>query len=132
MSEINIPDLKAAALAATPHPWFAHTVDSCSINPDQAYFLAGPQKRAMDHSTGFCKADAAFIAAANPATILALLERLQIAEDATSGRLLDKAYQLAGICMDWNLPEVEIDGEMVDTSDLREEFLAARKLTQES
>jgi hypothetical protein len=36
-----------------------------------------------------------------------------------------RAVQLAGRAIDWNLPEVEIDGETVDTFDLREEFRAA-------
>jgi hypothetical protein len=36
-----------------------------------------------------------------------------------------KAIQLASIASDWNLDEVEIDGEMVNTYRLREEFEAA-------
>jgi hypothetical protein len=35
---------------------------------------------------------------------------------------LSKAAQLAAIASDWNLDEVEIDGEMVSTYTLREEF----------
>ena len=38
---------------------------------------------------------------------------------------LDKAIQLADIASDWNLDEVEIDGEMVSVLDLRQEFVAA-------
>jgi hypothetical protein len=38
---------------------------------------------------------------------------------------LRKASQLASIACDWHLEEVEIDGEMVDTHDLRDEFDAA-------
>lgn len=38
---------------------------------------------------------------------------------------LRKAAQLAEIASDWNLEEVEIDGEMVRTRDLREQFNAA-------
>lgn len=38
---------------------------------------------------------------------------------------LKKASQLADIATDWNLDEVEIDGEMVRTYDLRDEFDAA-------
>lgn len=44
-------------------------------------------------------------------------------ESAT--RALIKAVQLAEIASDWNLSEVEIDGEMVDVIDLKREFLAA-------
>lgn len=35
------------------------------------------------------------------------------------------AKQLASIASDWNLSEVEIDGEMVSTYDLAEKFAAA-------
>lgn len=38
---------------------------------------------------------------------------------------LRRAEQLADICGDWNLPEAEIDGVMVNTKDLRDEFRAA-------
>ena len=38
-----------------------------------------------------------------------------------------KAIQLASIASDWNLDEVEIDGEMVNTYRLREEFEKAFK-----
>jgi len=38
---------------------------------------------------------------------------------------LRKAKQLATIAIDWNLEEVEIDGEMVETRELRDEFEAA-------
>lgn len=78
----DLEELKAAALAATPGPWFAYTIDSCSINPNQAYFVSGPEQRAMDHSVGFEKADAELIVRSNPTTILALIERLKVAEDA--------------------------------------------------
>lgn len=38
---------------------------------------------------------------------------------------LKKAEQLASIAADWNLDEVEIDGVMVKTFELRKEFAAA-------
>lgn len=41
--------------------------------------------------------------------------------------LLDLAEQLADIAIDWNLDEVEIDGEMTDTRDLRDKFHNAKK-----
>jgi hypothetical protein len=37
-------------------------------------------------------------------------------------KTLDKALQLANVASDWNLSEVEIDGEMVDIYDLTGEF----------
>ena len=54
----------------------------------------------------------------NPAELAALYEAIRIAE------------QLATIATDWNLDEVEIDGEMRSTYALRQMFadmLAARK-----
>jgi hypothetical protein len=56
------------------------------------------------------------------------IERLTAEVDRLRAALR-KAEQLAIIASDWNLDEVEIDGEMVDTYDLRDEFRAA--LTQE-
>lgn len=44
---------------------------------------------------------------------------------ATAIAALDKAKQLVDIATDWNLDEVEIDGEMVDTYSLTEVFEAA-------
>jgi hypothetical protein len=38
-----------------------------------------------------------------------------------------KAIQLASVAWDWDLEEVEIDGKMVRTHDLRDEFEAALK-----
>jgi len=44
---------------------------------------------------------------------------------------LKKAWQLTQIATDWNLDEVEIDGEMVRTYDLAKEFKAALKAAGE-
>lgn len=41
------------------------------------------------------------------------------------GETARKAVQLCEVCIDWNLPEVEIDGQMVDTRELQIEFDAA-------
>ena len=38
-----------------------------------------------------------------------------------------KGIQLCSICWDWDLLEVEIDGEMVDVKDLGKEFETALK-----
>lgn len=40
-------------------------------------------------------------------------------------KALDAAVQLAEIASDWNLDEVEIDGEMVSTVGLHDQFEAA-------
>lgn len=47
-----------------------------------------------------------------------------IAEAPVMLALLKKAEQLAQVACDWNLDEVEIDGQMVSTYDLRDQFLA--------
>ena len=49
----------------------------------------------------------------------------QAAEIARLREALRKAAQLTEICTDWNLDEVEIDGEMVRTRELGVEFRAA-------
>ena len=49
-------------------------------------------------------------------------------QTAATGEELDvlrKASQLASVASDWNLYEVEIDGEMVGIYDLKAEFDAA-------
>lgn len=43
---------------------------------------------------------------------------------------LDHALQLACIASDWNLDEVEIDGEMVGIYTLKDEFATALKLRE--
>lgn len=43
--------------------------------------------------------------------------------------LLDKAAQLASVASDWNLDDVEINGEMVSIYTLMEEFLTAKEAT---
>jgi len=40
------------------------------------------------------------------------------------------AYQLAIVASDWNLDEVEIDGEMMNTRDLQKQFNAAIELAK--
>ncbi|MBV6304893.1 hypothetical protein KVP10_08335 [Candidimonas humi] len=49
----------------------------------------------------------------------------QAAQIAQLRESLRKAEQLTQVCGDWNLDEIEIDGEMIDTLDLRNEFRAA-------
>ena len=56
----------------------------------------------------------------------ARIDELQ-AENEKMKDLVRKARQLADIAEDWNLDEVEIDGEMVEIYNLREEFKQALK-----
>ncbi len=79
--ELNLEEIKAAARAATPGPWGYYIPgNSATVNPNSAAFLIGPPPRTMDRSQGFSAEDAAHIAAANPANVLALVARLELAE----------------------------------------------------
>jgi hypothetical protein len=113
---VNIKELKEVAEKATPGEWslnkYGEPVDATGENI-RAKGIA--LTNAED-----AKANTAYIALANPSTILSLIARVEQMEAA-----LRKASQLASIACDWHLEEVEIDGEMVDTHDLRDEFDAA-------
>lgn len=52
-------------------------------------------------------------------------EKIRVLREA-----LDKAVQLASVASDWNLYEVEIDGEMVSIYDLKDEFDRALSTTE--
>jgi hypothetical protein len=116
---MDIAALKAAAEKATPGEWhegdgwvFVPPADAAN-HPDHAL-------RNVLRDVDEAHENARFIALANPSTILSLIARVEQMEEA-----LRKASQLASIACDWHLEEVEIDGEMVDTHDLRDEFDAA-------
>lgn len=68
-------ELRALALAATPGPWRAQ-----QRNKQEAIYIVGP-----DHTPPACHAfyanNADYIAAAHPATVLALLDELDAARD---------------------------------------------------
>lgn len=73
MTEIDLNDLREKAEAATPGPW--------SSSGSQVWGHDGNLVAAVrDHSELVDRPDAEFIAAANPATVLALIERLKTAE----------------------------------------------------
>ena len=76
MSTVDVAALREAAEGATPGPWIA------DIRTDGRAWIDMPgiDNHALSlHGFG---ADAAYIAAANPTTILALIERLEAAEGA--------------------------------------------------
>jgi len=50
---------------------------------------------------------------------------LALEENKRLREVARKASQVAIVASDWNLPEVEIDGKMVRTNDLIDEFMAA-------
>jgi hypothetical protein len=74
---IDLEQLKQAALAATPGPWEYHEGDGVA-----AVAHAHGWVEAILPDGGQENADAAFCAAANPAIVLALIERLERAEAA--------------------------------------------------
>jgi hypothetical protein len=88
--------------------------------------LAGPHEWGYRDVT-----DGVFVSDAAPyeaAELLAALRAENTAfrkENAELREALRKAIQLGHIACDWHLPEVEIDGEMVSTYDLIDEFKAA-------
>ena len=81
-------ELRRLAEAATPGPWFAH---EAKRSANTKYRWVG-RRHHQQNGSGVCRiigdpgppdrkdADAAYIAAANPAAILALLDRLRDAE----------------------------------------------------
>ncbi|HDX1823589.1 TPA: ead/Ea22-like family protein [Escherichia coli] len=80
------------------------------------------EQLASDYGLALHKADAKFIAAANPATVLALLDELE-AKDKSISFLKDQLAQLANFNPDWDKLEAATDS-------LREhmaELTAARK-----
>lgn len=89
----DLEELRSIALAATPGPW--NWVGDLSMNEaslespsEEGYVLSAYGL----HTEGFVdvgESDAAFIAAANPATVLALLDRLEAAERELIEKMLD-------------------------------------------
>ena len=91
--EIDLVALKAAAEAATPGVWEHSRYGSVIAGPEQHY-VNGSFKDQILMTTGasWMKKDenldnATFIAAANPAVVLALIERLQVAEAKAKARV---------------------------------------------
>jgi hypothetical protein len=83
----DLDDLEAKARAATPGPWDNHSING---EPIESVWLADGSVVAtwaikeprFEFHAPQARADAAFIAAANPAAVLELVERLRAAEDA--------------------------------------------------
>lgn len=89
MKEIDLAHLRKLAEAATPGPWFAHwnehywqTNTECELFPGQQIgdvcaskfmYVKGEKEVIEDHG----EANAAYIAAANPQTILSLLSMIE-------------------------------------------------------
>ncbi|MBE5255624.1 ead/Ea22-like family protein [Serratia marcescens] len=70
----KLSELKAAALAATQGPWFRSSVQFNGITTEETFITQGNKPHLANTSE---KRDAIFIAAANPAVVLALLAELE-------------------------------------------------------
>lgn len=85
MTPISLPRLIELARAATPGPW-SYDVDEDEIHADSCSTQDGePWHVIPSQQTGyFTPKNAAFIAAANPATVIALAEALRDSQEALS------------------------------------------------
>jgi len=84
MTDLDIHRLAALAEAATPGPWWISTSDDTMISAKDAE-IAQTQGEYSQCWKGM-EADAAYIAAADPTTIMALIRRLQAAEAERDSR----------------------------------------------
>lgn len=81
MTALDLPRLIALAEAATPGPWRTHLCDDTAVIAINRWEIAGMRgDYDTDHES--MEANAAYIAAASPDTILALIWRVQAAEAA--------------------------------------------------
>lgn len=113
--------LRQLAEAATPGPWFASpSHDHYKVLQDNDSGLL-PEIAGVDE-----RVDVAFIAAANPATVLALLDELaackagaemmvaRVQEESTSWRLTCKVYEKANRALDEQLAAMTKAIERID------------------
>lgn len=102
---MNITELKALAEKATPGPWLhekenVHTGGVCSVNQGGEPWFEVWSPNWMDAPAKNNEADAAYIAAANPAEILELIAQLEDAQGeiralrATEQNLRDRLAQV--------------------------------------
>ena len=82
---IDLDKLEQLARAATPGPWSAEG-DGAITWRGSTTSLAGCVAKVTDPSHPSAKNDAAFIAAANPAAVLELVQRLRAAERRNEGQ----------------------------------------------
>lgn len=94
-------ELKAAAMAATPGPWFRSSVQFNGITTEATFITQGNKPHVASASE---KRDAIFIAAANPAAVLALLAELE-ASKKSNAFLKEQLAKLANFNPDWDMLE---------------------------
>lgn len=106
MKKVDLDELERLAKAATVGPWRQHHLSPQCIN--------GPAGRCIaDCYEALNKDNAAYIAAANPSTVLALLEELRLARAvvAEAARYEQVTHPCSDRECEWNLPQHR-DGEV--------------------
>ena len=132
MTPTELASLEALAKAATPGPWkhvetiAFHTgltytsVQPVDPDPDKMrpmlmasgeYHLCRMSHTAAQHAIAIHRANAAFIAAANPAAILSLIEENKRMREALDGLL--KRYVALVDCGDCGFWDAEAEGEVI-------------------
>lgn len=95
MTPDQLAALKAAAEAATPGPWFRPVANDTAIRSDDVDIAQTMGAYELEWER--MEADAAHIAAANPAAILSLIARMEAAEaDAARFRHIREAVSIFG------------------------------------
>ncbi|OWT61989.1 hypothetical protein [Candidimonas nitroreducens] len=131
---IDTKRLRELLAKATPGPW--HTKTECPgrccwhVFRDLPLYGGEPDDAGNQDEPivmNECSEDDAALMAEARNQLPAILDELDVgaAQIAQLRESLRKAEQLTQVCGDWNLDEVEIDGEMIDILDLRDEFRAA-------
>lgn len=121
MTESQIRDLEEKARKATPGPWVNNTdgfvvgfmVGNSGIDGEDYHVSAQISSDRMCDSETDAKNDAAYIAAANPATVLKLIESRQELRDSLAAvmALIDSGYLVRNIENDaapgWAMKQLE-------------------------
>ena len=82
---LDVTELKRLAQAATPGPWHVSGYAPEAIRSSNSIVRAVARRAAPEDTWDVARRDAAYIAAANPQAILALIERLEALEEAVNG-----------------------------------------------
>jgi len=106
----------AEAAAQGQDTWCAAVPEGATINPTGAALLIGPRRRDLDRMVAYVREDAEFIAAANPAAILALI--------AENERLRDSHEQ---VCTNYNKVSYASEERGKQINQLKAEVEALRK-----
>ena len=107
---IDIKELRRLAQAATPGPWKMLPVGDgrqkfAVANSEFLSILTVTDEGGATFGTVYDDADARFIAAANPATVIELLDRLEAAEKSDAESIA--MYRNARDERDWNVERLE-------------------------